>query len=300
MELRVLRYFIAVARERSVTGAANSLFVTQPTLSKQIKELEEELGIKLLVRHSHGVTLTPDGVRLRKRAEEILDMVEKTEAEFVGIEESIAGEVHIGGGETQAMRLIAEIIDDIRKEYPDVRFRLQSGSANDMTERLDKGLIDFCLLIQPAELTKYDYMDLPARDVWGVLMRKDSPLAKKKVLRRKDVLSLPLIGSRLTELIGGETNALTIWFGDDFEDLNIVARYNLIYNATILVELGIGYALAIDGLANVTDTSKLCFRRLEPRVESGLNLIWKKNQVFSPAAQIFLKRARQRFSLQRK
>jgi Transcriptional regulator len=296
MELRVLRYFLAVAREGSLTAAANVLHVTQPTLSKQIKELEERLGAKLLVRHSHSVTLTAEGMRLRKRAEEILDMVDKTEAEFNATEDDVIGEIHIGGGETRAMRKIAEIIDAMRLEHPNIRYELHSGNAIDVMERLDKGLLDFGILLQPADLAKYDYVDLPEKDEWGILMRKDSPLAEKKTLRRKDVVNLPLIGSRLTAQRGKNKNPLSEWFGRDFDRLNIVARYNLIYNATLLVEQGIGYALAIDGLANVTDTSVLCFRPLEPRLESGLNLVWKKYQAFSPGAQIFLKHVEQRFA----
>ncbi len=295
MELRVLRYFLTVAREGSVTHAANFLHVTQPTLSKQIKDLEEELGVQLLVRHSHSVTLTPDGMRLRKRAEEILDMVEKTEGEFSSAEESITGEIGIGGGETRVMRLIAQIIESMRKDYPGIRYQLYSGNAVDVTERLDKGLLDFGMVIQPTELNKYDSIELPAKDAWGLLMRKDSPLAKKKVIRRQDLLAIPIIGSRLTVVRSARKNILAQWMGSDFDKLNVVARYNLIYNASIMVEQGIGYALGIDGLANVTDTSKLCFKLLEPRLESSLHLVWKKYQVFSPAAQLFLDRVRKRY-----
>ena len=296
MEIRVLRYFLTVAREGSVTGAANFLHVSQPTLSKQIKELEEQLGTRLLVRHSHSVTLTPEGMRLRKRAEEILEMVDKTEAEFSMVEDAIGGEVHIGGGETQAMRLIAEIIEGMRKDYPGIRYQIHSGNAVDVTERLDKGLLDFGVLIQPDNLRKYEYLDLPEKDAWGILMRIDSPLAKKKVITREDLLDVPLIGSRLTAQRGTRKNTLADWFGKDFDKLNVVVRYNLIFNAMLLVEQGIGYALALDGLTKVKGSSNLCFRLLEPRLESSLNLVWKKYQIFSPAAQIFLQRAQKKFS----
>ena len=295
MEFRVLRYFLAVAREGSVTGAANFLHLTQPTLSRQIRDLEEHLGTKLFVRRSHNVVLTAEGMRFRQRAEEIIDMVEKTESEFTLPEGTVSGEIHIGGGETRAMRLITGILHTIRRDYPDIRFQLHSGNAEDVTERVDKGLLDFGILIQPVDIGKYDYVDIPAADVWGVLMRKDNPLAKKKTIRKKDLLGVPLICSRWASRRGPATNALVDWFGSDFEKLDVVATYNLIYNATLMVEEGIGAALAIDGLANTTSTSDLCFRPLEPRVESGLNMVWKKYQVIPPAAQLFLKRILEKF-----
>ncbi|MCC8166821.1 MAG: LysR family transcriptional regulator [Planctomycetes bacterium] len=296
MEIRVLRYFLAVAREGSVTGAANFLHLTQPTLSRQIKELEEHLGTKLFVRRSHNVVLTAEGMRFRQRAEEILDMVERTEAEFTFPEGTVSGEIHIGGGETRAMRIIAAILHGIRKDYPGVCFQLHSGNAEDVIERVDKGLLDFGILIQPVDIVKYDYVDVPSADTWGVLLRKDHPLAKKKTIRKKDLLGTPLICSRWASRRGPAANALVDWFGADFEKLDVVASYNLIYNATLMVEEGLGAALAIDGLANTTSTSNLCFRRLEPKVESGLNIIWKKYQVFPPAPQIFLRRIVEKFS----
>ncbi|MDR2390849.1 MAG: LysR family transcriptional regulator [Planctomycetota bacterium] len=289
MELRVLRSFLAVAREGSVTGAANFLRVAQPTLSKRIKELEEELGTRLFVRRSHSVALTAEGMRLRKRAGEILDLVEKTEAEFNPGGEAASGEIHIGGGETRAMRLVADIIGRVRRDHPGIRFKLHSGNAVDVIERLDKGLLDFGILLQPVELEKYDYVNLPARDVWGLLMRKDSPLAKKRTIRRGDLSAVPLIVPRH----GGMKNALVEWMGKDFDKLNVVAGYNLIYNASILVEQGIGCALSIGGLVNA---GGLCFRLLEPRVESGLDIAWKKHQIFSSAAQVFLERVREKFA----
>lgn len=296
MELRVLRYFLTVAREGSVTGAANFLRVTQPTLSRQIKELEEELGVQLLVRHSHSVTLTTEGMRLRQRAEEILDMVEKTESEFVPAKETIQGEVHIGGGETQAMRLVAEVIHDMRREYPGIHYQLHSGNAIDVAERLDKGLLDFGIFIQPADIAKYDSLELPAKDVWGVLMRKDSPLANAKTIKRKDLVGVPLMCSRRAMARGKLRNILGDWFGKDFDKLNIVATYNLIFNAAIMVERGIGYALSLDGLSNTAATSNLCFRLLEPKLESGLNIAWKKYHIFSPAAKVFLKNIQERYA----
>lgn len=295
MEVRVLRYFLAVAREGSVTGAANFLHVTQPTLSRQIKDLEEELGTKLFVRHSHSVTLTPDGMRLRKRAEEVVDMIEKTEAEFSAKEEAIGGDIHIGGGETRVMRHLAEIIHTIREEYPDIHFHLYSGNSEDVTERLDKGLLDFGILIQPADLSKYDYVNLPDKDVWGVLTRKDNPLAARQTITRQDLLGQPLLLSRQAIRRTSSKNEFIDWFKDDFEKLDVVATFNLVYNAAIMAEGGIGHVVTIDGLTDTSETGSLCFRLLDPRLETGLNIVWKKYQVFSPAAEVFLQKIEESF-----
>lgn len=295
MEFRVLRYFLAVAREGSITGAANFLNVTQPTLSRQIKDLEEELGQVLLIRGSHNVTLTAEGMILRKRAEEIIDMVSKTKAEFNSMEDTIGGDVFIGGGETEAMKYIAEIIKELQAEYPLIKYHLYSGNAEDVTERVDKGLLDFGVLIQPTDLSKYDSIAMPAKDLWGVVMRKDSPLAVKKTIKRSDLLNLPLICSRQVVRRTSSTNEFLDWFGDDFEKLNIVATFNLIYNAGLLVEEGVGYAVTLDKLVNTTSNSQICFRPMEPKLESGLNVVWKKYQVFSPAAKVFLEALQRKF-----
>ena len=294
MEIRVLRYFLAVAREGNIT-AANFLHLTQPTLSRQIKDLEEELGVQLLVRKSHNVSLTPDGMRLRKRAEEIVSMVDKTEAEFTSAENTVSGDIYIGGGETRAMHEIAEIIKELRESYPDIHFHLYSGNA-DVTERLDKGLLDFGVLIQPADISKYNYFNLYEKDIWGVIMRKDSPLARKEHIKKEDLLDLPLICSRQAISPHQTGNAFSDWFGEDFEKLDIVTTFNLVYNAAILVDAGIGYAITLDNLSDTSEDSNLCFRPLEPRLESGLNIKWKKYQVFSPAAELFLNKITERFS----
>lgn len=296
MEIRVLRYFLAVAREGNITGAANLLHLTQPTLSRQIKDLEEELGHQLLIRKSHRVVLTQEGVLLRKRAEEILSMVDKTEAEFASMENTVTGDVYIGGGETQAIRQVAELIRGIRERYPGIHYHLHSGNAEDVTDRLDKGLLDFGILIQPADITKYDYINLPARDIWGVVMRKDSSLAGKAVIEKEDLLGLPLICSRQVMAPRQGRNAFADWFGKDYENLDIVTTYNLVYNAAIMVEAGVGYALTLDKLTNTSEDSALCFRPLYPGLESGLNLVWKKYQVFSPAAELFLNTLKEHFT----
>lgn len=297
MELRVLRYFLAVAREGSMTGASRTLHVTQPTLSRQLQDLEDELGRQLFIRGSHSLTLTAEGMLLRKRAEEILEMVHKTESEFSSMGETIAGDIYIGGGETEAMRQIARLTREIRRDYPEVRFHIFSGNAEDVTERLDKGILDFGLLIQPVDILKYDSINLPDKVTWGVVMRKDSPLAKKQVVTQQDLLDLPLICSRQVVQRLGQKNEYSDWFAEAGERLNIVATYNLIYNAALMVEEGVGYAIALDRLVNTTSHSRLCFRPLKPGVKSGMNLVWKKYQVFSSAAELFLERAREKFGM---
>jgi len=296
MEIRVLRYFLAIAREGSITNAANYLHVTQPTLSRQIKEREEEVGQKLFIRGSHNMKLTQEGFILRKRAEEIVSMVDKTEAEFRSMESTVAGDIYIGGGETRAISYIADVVRELREKYPDIKYHLHSGNEADVTERLDRGLIDFGILVQPADLTKYDCLHLPAEDIWGVVMRKDSPLAEKPSITRQDLRELPLILSRQAIAGRKEENEFINWFGSDFDKLNIVTTFNLMYNAAIMVEAGIGYAVGIDGITNTDVNSSLCFRPLEPRMTAGLDVIWKKYQVFTPAAELFLQRLQDRYA----
>lgn len=296
MDIRVLKYFLAVAREGSITGAANFLHLTQPTLSRQLMDLEEELGKKLLVRGKHHVSLTDEGVLLRKRAEEILELVDKTKAEFTTEEATVSGDIYLGGGETDVIKYVAQVAKSIQSRYPNIRYHLYSGNSTDVTERLDKGLLDFGILIQPADLSKYNSINIPGKDVWGVIMRKDSPLAKKKNVRPSDLLDLPLICSQQVLKQSLSKNNIANWFGKDFKKINIVATYNLIFNAAILVNEGLGYAFTLDKLVNTGADSNLCFKPLVPKLESGLNMVWKKYQVFSPAAELFLKEMETRFS----
>ena len=295
MELRVLKYFLAVAREGSITGAANSLHLTQPTLSRQLQELENELKQKLLVRGKYKVTLTSEGMILRKRAQEIVDLVDKTEAEFQAISDTISGDIYIGGGETDSMKYIAKIIKDIQEQYPEVKFHIYSGNAEDVTEKLDRGLLDFGVLIQPIDLSKYDYITLPEKDVWGVIMRKDNPLSKKDFITLDDVLNMPILASRQMSPKYSKDSGFLDWFGDKYEKLKIAATYNLLYNAAIMVKVGVGNAISLDKLANTSQESDLCFRPLFPRLESGLDIAWKKYQVFSPAAKLFLDKLHEAF-----
>ena len=265
--------------------------MTQPTLSRQLMDLEEEIGTKLLIRGNRRITLTEEGMLLRKRATEIIDLVEKTESELTAPEEVVSGDIYIGGGETDAMRLIARIAANLQETCPGIRYHLFSGNADDVMERLDKGLLDFGILIEPADMKKYDYIRLPATDTWGLLMRKDSPLADHKSIRPEDLAGIPVITSRQTTV----SNEFSGWLGIPFDKLNIVATYNLVYNASILVDEGLGCALCLDKLVNTSESSTLCFRPLSPKLNAHLDIVWKKYQVFSSAADRFLSRAQEAF-----
>lgn len=294
MDIRVLRYFLTVAREENISNAAKSLHVTQPTLSRQLMELESDLGVKLFLRSSgnRSITLTEEGMLLRKRAEEILDLVEKTESELLTPRESISGNIHIGSGETHVISLLSKEIKGIRDEHPDIHFHFFSGNADNVTERLDNGLIDFGVLAEPANISKYDSISLSAADTWGLLMRKDHPLAKKDCIEASDLKDIPLISSsqRLTN------NAFSKWLKDDYEKLNLVATYTLLYNASLLVKDDIGCALCLDKIISTSDGSELCFRPLKPKLEARWHVVWKKYQVFSKAAEVFLDRLQKNLS----
>ncbi len=287
MKIRVLHYFLAVAREGNMSAAAAALHITQPTLSRQLAQLEAELGTRLFVRQSHGVALTAQGLRLRSRAEEIIALLEKTRAEFAAPAQNIAGDVHIGCGETRKMRHLAHAMRRVRAHWPDIRFHIHSGNFDDVTARLDEGLLDFCVLIEPADLSKYDSMRLPGKDVWGVITPVDSALAALPHIQRQDLVDAPLILSRQVLRRNAAPNAFADWFGDDFGRLHVAGTYNLAYNAALMARCGLGHVVSLDGLADTRAGSGLCFRLLEPRLESRLNVVWKKSRLFSPAAQAF-------------
>lgn len=284
MEIRVLKYFLALAREQNITSAAEVLHITQPTLSRQLKELEDEIGKTLFIRGKRKITLTEDGRLFRKRAEEIVELVNKTKFEFSTPSDEIAGEISIGSGETIGMRLIAKTIKNLNYNYPNIRYNLFSGNAEDVTEKLDKGLLDFGLLIEPVDVTKYEYIRLPLKDTWGLVMRKDNPLAQKEYIVPDDLVDISLICSR--QIL--EKSNLTKWLGNDFNKLNIISTYNLIFNAALMVDEGIGCAITLDKLVNTGVDSNLCFIPLKNSKHSDLIFVWKKNQVFSKAAESFL------------
>ena len=287
MELRVLQYFLAVAREQNISSAAESLHLSQPTLSTQLKALEEELGKQLLIRGTKGsrkVLLTEEGMLLRKRAEEILELVRMTEREISLSDEVIAGDVYIGTGESDMIRIFARAAKRIQEKYPDIHFHILSGNSAFVKEHLDRGLIDFGVVYSPVDTTVYSSIKVPIRDTWGVLMRKDSPLAQKDVIQPQDLWDKPLI------LSAQKTDAwpMSSWFGQDITRLNIVATYNLVFNASLLVEEGLGYAVCFDKLINVSGDSKLCFRPLSPKMEAEASIIWKRYQLLSKAAEKFM------------
>lgn len=294
MDIRVLQYFLAVAREESITRAAESLHMTQPPLSRQLKDLENEVGKQLLIRGSKKVTLTEDGMLLRKRAEEMIALMEKTKAELASSDEYIGGNIYMGSGETEAVSTIAKVAKDLQREHPLIRYHIYSGDADHIIERLDKGLIDFGLLVEPVDVAKYDYVRLTVKDTWGVLMRKDSPLAEKESIRAEDLWDKPLIISHQTTI----SNEMIAWLQKDISQLNIVATYDLLYNASRFVKMGFGYAIALDKLINTSGDSNFCFRPLYPVSEAGLCIVWKKYQVFSRAAEQFLKRLQTEFSME--
>lgn len=284
MEFRVLRYFLAVAREQSISAAAQALHLTQPTLSRQLRELEEELGKQLMVRGSRRIELTEDGMLLRKRAEEIMELVSRTQAELSSPDEAVTGDVYIGTGETDGVRRLARAARRLRESCPGIRFHIVSGDASDVCERLDKGLLDFGLFVGMTDLKKYDYLTLPYYHRWGLIMRKDDSLAKEESITPDMLPGLPLLCSRQALI----QNELSGWLGIAFEELNIIGTYNLIYNAAVMVEEGLGYAVCIDKLANTSEESPLCFRPFEPAMKVDMFIAWKKYQIFSAAAKKLL------------
>jgi len=285
MELRVLQYFLAVAREQSIVRAAQSLHLSQPTLSTQIKAMEEELGKQLLIRGTKGsrkVTLTEEGMILRKRAEEILNLVQKTEREISLSDQFVVGDVYIGAGETDAVRFIARAARELYQTHPGIHYHIASGNSEFVLEQLDKGLIDFGIVFGLADQAKYNSIPLPYKDIWGVLMRKDSPLAEKSSIVPEDLWDKPLIISR--------QYLVESWIRRKTSELEIVATYNLLFNASLMVEEGLGYAIGFDKIINTSGNSALCFRPLSPKREEGMYIVWKKYQVFSKASEKFMEK----------
>ncbi len=285
MEFRVLQYFLAIAREESISRAAESLHLSQPTLSRQLKDMEEKLGKQLVIRGSHRVSLTEEGMLLRKRAEEIVELMRRTENEIAFADGDIAGEVCFAVAETDGIRLLAKVIETMKNDCSMVTYQFSSGNAAYVKERLDKGLADFGLIYGAADPSKYESLPVPISDQWGVLMRKDSPLAKKKSIKPEDLMGVPLILSHQENA----KSLLSDWFGEElWGRVNVIATYNLALNASILASEGVGYALCFDKLFNVTGDSNLCFRPLKPALRSRAVLIWKKYQLLGKAQQKFL------------
>lgn len=283
IETRLLHYFLAIAREENITKAAETLFVTQSTLSKQMMDLEKQLGKQLFIRGKRKLTLTEEGLFLRDRAREIIQLLDNTEEAFHTDAKDLSGSIAIGCGETVAMDNIARIFSEFHTQHPNVKIRLHNGDADTVLERLDKGLIDMGLLLGPIRQEKYDYLNIHHRDVFGLLIPKDCELAAQEVINIDQIKTLPVILAEQTFSGHQELE----WFGADYSVMNVVGTYNLIYNATFLVEHGIGYALCLDRLVN-TEGRNLTFRRIVPELSVELYIVTKKYQVFSPAAKIFL------------
>ncbi|MBS6677970.1 MAG: LysR family transcriptional regulator [Clostridiales bacterium] len=290
MELRVLRYFLEVARQENITHAANQLHVSQPTLSRQIKELEEELGKKLFTRSNYSIKLTEEGMLLRKRAEDIIEMVDKTTEEFHSLDEINGGDIHIGCAESNGLKHFIRLIKKTQDDYPLIRYHFYSGGTDAVYERLDQGLLDFAIIIQEVDLSKYNYLKIPSYDRWGVLMRNDSPLAEKASIHVEDLMGLPLICSR--QALQEERPR---WFGENLDKMHIVATYDLLFNTSVMVRENFGYAIGFEGLVDTGPDSGLCFRPLEPVLESPMYIIWKKYQVFTPVASMLLQEIKETF-----
>lgn len=292
MDIKALKYFIISAREGSITKAANSLNLTQPNLSRQISNLEKEIGKKLFIRSNYTIKLTTDGMLLKKRAEEIIDLMEKTKKEFKSSDDVIAGDIHIGSAETYYVKLIADVIKNMRDEYPNIIYHIHSGAYSEITEKLDKGLLDFGVVIGNFDSSKYECLDIPYKEVYGILMKKTSPLSKKKFIEKKDLLSIPIMCPKIFFNNKIQTSKFDEWIGKDFDKLNIILTYNLIYNAAIMAEADIGYILTMDKLVN--NSERFCFVPLKPKLEIESRVIWKKNQIFSEASKVFLGKLRNR------
>lgn len=284
MELRVLNYFLTVAREGTISKAAEVLYLSQPTLSKQLKDLEEELGVQLFIRGNREISLTEDGVYLQNRGKEILSLVSTTTLNLQK-NEVIGGDILIGGGETQAFQFLTDILNHLMERYPDIKVHMYSGNADDVKDKIDKGLLDFGLVIDPVEKQKYEYVPLPIVDRWGILVNKKHALAKKEHVSPADLKNQSLLISSQTLV----NNQLAEWLGGNLNNFSIVGSYNLLYNASLLVKAGKSVAFCIEGIIQTKD-SDLVFVPLEPALTSTISIIWKKKQIFSNAAALFLEK----------
>lgn len=287
IETRLLRYFLAISREQNITRAAEMLHVTQSTLSKQMMELEDQLGKQLLIRGKRKVTLTEEGQFLRKQAQEIMELMDKTESAFLAGADIVGGDIYLGCAETKAMEQITRVFRSLHTDYPDLQLHIFSGDAETVFEKLDKGLLDMGIMLGPTVYDRFDYLTLPLKDAFGLLMPKDCPLAARPTVPREELSALPLLVSQQTH----HGLARTEWFGRQYDSFHIVATYNLIYNATHLVEQGLGYAFCLDGLVDA-EHRNLTFRPFDPPVEVDIVAVTKKYQPFSPAVKVFMERLR--------
>jgi len=290
MEIRTLRYFLAVAREENMTRAAELLHVTQPTLSKALKALEDELGKKLFTRHSFSIALTEEGALLRNRAEDLVTMADKIEKEFLSLDDITGGELFFGLAESYQIRHLARELRVLKAQYPGLRYHITSGDTEQVTEKLDKGLLDFAVICDAPNGKKYDSIVFPEGDTWGLIFPADDALAQKETIRVDDLIGLPLFTSEQ-----GWEGDIRGWAGDRFPELHLEGSFRLAYNASMFVKEGLGYQLSFRHLVDVSQGSGLAFRPLEPRLESKLYLIWNRYQAFTPIAEKFIGQIRRSF-----
>lgn len=283
MEIRVLRYFIQIARDGSMTRAAEYLHVSQSALSKQMKELENELGKKLFRRGSSSVSLTDEGMLLRKRAEDLLAIADKIENEFKTLDEITGGDIYIGCAESYLIKYLANAVKKMNEQYANIHFHITSGDTEQVTERLDRGLLDFAFIVEPPDLSKYNYLEVPEQDTWGILMRKDCPLAKKSQIEIEDILPYPVFCSEQAAKVD-----LPRWCGENIDQLNVMATFNLTGNAAVFAREGLGIAITFDKLVELDAKGDLCFRPITPVLQTKMYVIWKKYQVFTPVSQLLL------------
>ncbi len=290
MEIRTLRYFLAVAREENMTRAAELLHVTQPTLSKALRSLEDELGKKLFERHSFSISLTDEGILLRDRAEDLVTMADKIEREFLTLDDITGGDLYLGLGESYQIRYLARAIRSLKNLYPKLNYHITSGDTEQVTEKLDKGLLDFAVLCDTPDPKKYNCVEFPEADIWGVVMPAGCKLAKKKTVRVDDLVGLPLFCSQQSW-----KNDIPRWAGERMSELTLEGSFRLAYNSSIFVMEGLGYLLTFDKLINTSEESGLVFRPLSPRLETKLFLIRNKFQTFTPIAERFLDQVTESF-----
>lgn len=291
MEIRVLRYFLETAREENMTRAAERLYVSQPTMSKQLKELEKELGVKLFRRSNYNIKLTEAGMLLRERAKDILSLVDKTLEEFKSLDNLSSGDIYVGAPESEAMEQFAQVVSDLQRRYPGVRCNIYSGNMQDVCEKLDKGLLDFAIVMNYVDLKKYNYLPMMTEDTWGVILRRDDPLAQNEAFTISMLKELPLICSR--QWVDYE---LPQWFGSNTADIRITATYNLPYNGAVMAKAGVGYAMMLDKLVQTDEDSELVFRPLLDVPKAEMYIIWRKYQTFTPVSQLLVKALREKFS----
>ena len=290
VEIRTLRYFLAVAREENMTRAAEMLHVTQPTLSKALKALEEELGKKLFTRHSFRISLTEEGALLRDRAEDLVTMADKIEKEFLSLDDITGGDLYFGLAESYQIRYLARALHLLKKQYPGLKYHITSGDTEQVTEKLDKGLLDFAVICDAPDINKYESVPFPEGDLWGLILPADAPLARKDRIEMDDLAGLPLFTSRQ-----GWEGDIRQWAGERFGELHLEGTFRLAYNASMFVREGLGYQLSFRNLVDVSEESGLTFRPLFPKLETKLYLIWNRYQSFTPIAERFLRQVKESF-----